>query len=62
MVTPSGEWSYLPSPYGFHSKAISIGEPSPLSREEAIKQARELLALARKYDPFAAYPDVEQLV
>ena len=57
-VTPEGQWYYVPSPYGFHSLVVPEPRPRPVSREEAVILAYELLAAARRYDPWAAYPDI----
>jgi len=52
-VTPEGKFYYIPSPYGFHSKAVNPPQPRKLkSIEEAVNLMKKLLSEARYFDPF----------
>jgi hypothetical protein len=52
-----GRFYYVPSPFGFHSVRYPAPEPEPVPTEEAaVALAQELLAKARRVNPFAAYP------
>jgi len=61
MVTPKGEWYYVPSEHGFHSRETGPLEPIPLTWPRAVRAARALLARMRRHDPWAVYPDVAEV-
>jgi len=55
-VKPSGEWTFYPSPFGFHSIIVPPPKPEPLKGfNEAVKVLHNLMREMKKYEPFAAY-------